>query len=241
MRRRSIARVVPLLVAMGALLAWFGRPTPPDRAPAAGGHRVERNSAGSADSSGLLVPGVAVDPPTLIPDSHHDLARGVTLAVPRVVEEPQADPAVPAVPPQDTPAGEEEGRSLEALDRPGRDADSEAHEAAALPEAISPAPPGAPRASEGPLISPVLLRAAWVPYPAEALRRKMEGPVEVRVRVEVDGTVTDVEIVSSSPDSSLNRAALESARSMIFRPATQSGRSVSVWYNYRFDFKLPRS
>ena len=46
-------------------------------------------------------------------------------------------------------------------------------------------------------------------------------------------------LTDSKIDPALSAAAIESARSMKFRPATRGGRPVSVWYNYRFDFTLP--
>lgn len=90
-----------------------------------------------------------------------------------------------------------------------------------------------------PLVPPVLLKAAWLPYPEGALKRKAEAHVEVRILVGEDGSVARVELAEAAVDSALARAAIESARSMKFKPASRGGVPVPVWYSYRFDFSLP--
>jgi protein TonB len=107
--------------------------------------------------------------------------------------------------------------------------------------AIAESEPSPVVAPVGPLIPPVLLKAAWLPYPDQALKRKAEAHVEVRILVGEDGNVANVELAAPAVDSALGRAALESARSMKFKPATRGGVPVPVWYSYRFDFSLPRS
>jgi TonB family protein len=94
---------------------------------------------------------------------------------------------------------------------------------------------------DAPLVPPVLLKAAWLSYPREALKRKAQATVEVRILVGETGDVSQVELVDRNIDPELGQAALEAARSMKFRAATRGGNPVPVWYNYLFDFSLPRS
>ena len=91
-----------------------------------------------------------------------------------------------------------------------------------------------------PLVPPVLLKAAWLPYPEGALKRRAEAHVDVRILVGEDGRVKSVELAGSPPDPVLGAAALDSARDMIFRPGSRGGRPVEVWFSYRFDFSLPK-
>ncbi|NOT34176.1 MAG: hypothetical protein HOP12_08420 [Candidatus Eisenbacteria bacterium] len=62
------------------------------------------------------------------------------------------------------------------------------------------------------------------------------GSVELDVRVDEQGVVSDVEWAGGSTDSALVGAATTSAFSMRFFPALQSGRPRAVWCRQRFDF-----
>lgn len=96
-----------------------------------------------------------------------------------------------------------------------------------------------PPAEAAVLSPPIVLRAAWFSYPEEARRRRAEGNVDVRILVDTGGGVAAVTIESGVADSTLNRAALDAARTMKFRPAHRGGTPVAVWFNYRFTFALP--
>jgi|SRR5262245_757739 len=69
-----------------------------------------------------------------------------------------------------------------------------------------------------------------------AVPRGARGSVELDVRVDEQGRVSDVEWADGSRDSALVRAARECARSMRFFPAERAGRPVAVWCRQRFDF-----
>lgn len=90
------------------------------------------------------------------------------------------------------------------------------------------------------LEAPVVLRAAWLSYPEEARKRRVEGSAEVRIRVSESGGVLEVALATSAGDTALDRAALDAARTLRFRPARLGRVPVAVWYNYRFAFSLPR-
>jgi TonB family protein len=151
------------------------------------------------------------------------------LPVPSVPEPPPVTP--PPAPSVDPGAGEDARAG-------GAAADSTA--SASLSEADDPSG-ASPIRNDAPLVPPVLLKAAWLTYPRDALKRKVQANVEVRILVAETGGVAQVELIEAGADPALARAAIESARSMKFRPATRGGVPVAVWYNYRFDFALPRS
>lgn len=108
---------------------------------------------------------------------------------------------------------------------------SSTRESAAGTEAPVPAPVLEP---------PVVLKAAWLRYPEEARKKRREGSVEVRILVAETGGVTDVQLVAGAGDSALDNAALNAARSTLFRPAHLGEQAVAVWYNYRFVFSVPK-
>lgn len=114
----------------------------------------------------------------------------------------------------------------------------------ALPETAEP-PPAAPEsAGVSPLASPVavddrlkppLLRArAALAVPVGA-----RGRVELDVRVDENGRVTDARWAGGSSDSALVRSAVACALAMRFYPALRAGNPVAVWCREHFDFGEP--
>jgi TonB family protein len=65
------------------------------------------------------------------------------------------------------------------------------------------------------------------------------GTVELDVRVDEAGGVSDALWAGGSRDSSLVRAAIECALAMRFYPALRAGHPVAVWCRQRFDFGRP--
>ncbi len=63
-------------------------------------------------------------------------------------------------------------------------------------------------------------------YPKRALRRGIEGVVELDVSVDAAGSVAAVRIRSSSGSALLDRTAIETVRAWKFSPATRSGVAV---------------
>lgn len=128
---------------------------------------------------------------------------------------PEAEPPPPPgeTPPMAAPAGA------------GEEAESGASSETSSPAILEP---------------PVVLKAAWLSYPEAARKRKAEGSVEVRIHVSDSGGVLDVALATSAGDTVLDRAALEAARTLKFRPARLGTSNVAVWYNYRFVFTVPR-
>jgi protein TonB len=76
-------------------------------------------------------------------------------------------------------------------------------------------------------------------YTAEALRRRIQGPVLVTAVVEVDGRVGQVDVVQSlDPEFGLDNEALIAARQWRFEPGTQAGKAVPVLVSMELFFTL---
>jgi protein TonB len=75
-------------------------------------------------------------------------------------------------------------------------------------------------------------------YPDLARQAGIEGQVVVKALVDVDGSISDVEILKSSGNTSLDQAALSAARNAKFTPAKQRDQAVRVWVSIPFKFSL---
>jgi protein TonB len=75
-------------------------------------------------------------------------------------------------------------------------------------------------------VHPRALRAIEPDYPAEADRRKLSGMVRLQLKVEADGRVSDVEVVSSTPPGAFDESAIQAFRAARFEPAQKAGRPV---------------
>lgn len=106
----------------------------------------------------------------------------------------------------------------------------------AAPETLA-SEPSAPRglAVDEDLKPPLLRERGTLIVPPRAPRET----VELDVRVDEEGRVSDALWAAGSEDSTLVRAASECALAMRFFPALQSGRPVAVWCRQRFDFGRP--
>lgn len=106
------------------------------------------------------------------------------------------------------------------------------NEPAARPLAQPAAAPGAeaPLAGESRVAASELSASSPVPidspgprYPARALRRGQSGEVLLRIHVDARGMPAQVEVISSSGSSDLDRAARDAVRRWRFRPAMRNG------------------
>jgi TonB family protein len=75
-------------------------------------------------------------------------------------------------------------------------------------------------------------------YPAALERQGIEGEVEARLLLEKDGSVSRVDIVTSSPPGLFDEAAKRALFSWKFAPATYQGKSLKAWVTQRVVFKL---
>jgi protein TonB len=84
---------------------------------------------------------------------------------------------------------------------------------------------------------PVLIAGESEPqYPRNALLQHREGTVIINCRITTDGSVRDCSILSG--DVMLQQAALDTVIKQRYRPLIYEGVPVSVWYKFRFTFKM---
>ena len=87
-------------------------------------------------------------------------------------------------------------------------------------------------------ISPTARQRDLPRYTRRARRLQQEGVVKLRIHIDSQGNVTDVDLLSGIPNSDLNEAALEVARDWTFSPAHDDGRRVAVWKDVAFEFTV---
>ncbi len=75
-------------------------------------------------------------------------------------------------------------------------------------------------------------------YPPLAAKAGIEGKTVVKMLVEIDGTVIDVEIIKSSGNPMLDESAINAARRSKFTPAKQRDKFVRVWVVRQIEFRL---
>jgi protein TonB len=84
---------------------------------------------------------------------------------------------------------------------------------------------------------PVVVKAVKPAYPPLALRAGIEGRVRLKIWVDRQGKVRQVEVIRSDNDI-FNEPAIEAVRQFVFTPAYMNGGPVAVWVTFPFDFKL---
>ncbi len=77
-----------------------------------------------------------------------------------------------------------------------------------------------------------------VQYPKDALEKKFEGVVHVKMLLGADGRVQDAEVSVSSGMLSMDLAAVEAAKQCIFSPGLIDGQPVRMYLYKPFNFKL---
>jgi protein TonB len=132
-----------------------------------------------------------------------------------------------------------------------------APEPASLPKAIvpeegavielnqEPAAPPEPKARPGELIdlaevdsAPVPLEKELPAYSSIARRLRQEGTVVLRLLVNDQGNVEQVEVLSNSAGNILGKSAVEQAKRWSYRPAMKDDVAVRVWILEKVSFKL---
>ncbi len=88
--------------------------------------------------------------------------------------------------------------------------------------------------------APVELQNPPPAYPAAARRRGEEGHVVVELRVLVDGSVADPQVVESSGSPLFVKSVLSAVAGWRYRPATLGGNAVERVQRVRFVFRLDR-
>jgi TonB family protein len=75
-------------------------------------------------------------------------------------------------------------------------------------------------------------------YPRQAERRGWEGSVDLRLRIDAAGRVTEVAVVRASGFQILDDAAVAAARESRFRLGDDERRAGGVWGRMRYRFEL---
>lgn len=75
-------------------------------------------------------------------------------------------------------------------------------------------------------VQPRALREIVPDYPADADRRRLSGKVRLQLKLEADGRVSDIGIVSASPPGVFDESALKAFRAARFAPAQKGGHPV---------------
>ncbi len=88
--------------------------------------------------------------------------------------------------------------------------------------------------------TPVALAQQDPLYPPSARLRGIEGHVTLEFRVTPGGSVQQASVISASPASLFNRAALQAVRRWRFQPAMHQGRKVTVRVRQTLRFQLER-
>lgn len=77
-------------------------------------------------------------------------------------------------------------------------------------------------------------------YPSQALARRIEGYVVVRLQVTKEGTVSDVEVVDADPRGVFEREAIRAAWRYKFKPKLVDGKPVEQVATLPFEFNLEK-
>ena len=85
--------------------------------------------------------------------------------------------------------------------------------------------------------SPVLIKEVKPNYTEAAMRRKVQGVVELTAVVLKDGTVGDT-TVKRSLDEDLDQEAIKAAKQWTFKPGTKDSEPVNVQVNIELTFTL---
>lgn len=75
-------------------------------------------------------------------------------------------------------------------------------------------------------VHPRALREIVPDYPLMADRQRLSGKVRLKVKLEADGRVSDIEVVSASPPDLFDESAVKAFRDARFAPAQRNGRPV---------------
>ena len=107
----------------------------------------------------------------------------------------------------------------------------------AAPPPAPPAPPAPPQ-DYGPSEDQTYRKIKPPRYPPQAIRRREEGEVVLRVLVGLDGRPVEVEVEKSSRSRLLDRAAIDAVRNWVFNPGLRDGKPVQGYVLVPISFKL---
>lgn len=87
------------------------------------------------------------------------------------------------------------------------------------------------------VVAPVSIEKSQPAYPEEARKAKHQGRVILRMAINAEGVIEDVEVIEGQPYG-LSEAAVASAKTWRFKPALHKGKPVGVLYMVTINFRL---
>ena len=75
-------------------------------------------------------------------------------------------------------------------------------------------------------------------YPAQAVRKRVEGWVEIEFTVGTNGKVKDASVLRAQPSRVFDREALRAIERWTFKPRMENGKAVESRLKRRMEFKL---
>ena len=87
------------------------------------------------------------------------------------------------------------------------------------------------------MTAPAMLSGPAPEYTQEAIERGVEGSMQVRCVVTVEGSVRACKVVKGLPF--MNTAVIEALQKRKYRPALAQGKAVDVFYTFNIRLKLP--
>lgn len=102
----------------------------------------------------------------------------------------------------------------------------------------APPAPAAPAPSYGATEDSSYRRLKPPRYPPQAMRRREEGEVLLRVLVGTDGRPVQIEVEKSSRSRLLDQAAIQAVREWVFNPGMKEGVPVQSWVLVPIKFSL---
>lgn len=202
---------------------------------------VQRQAAPELVEHSLLVSLVVpepvvqpVAPPKLIRPQPRPVEKKAVVQQPLAAPEPQLAAQAPAESP--APAVEAPTLALPAVPEP---VPVRSEPAQVAPAAVPPTDPvPAEPAVEDPRYNADYLNNPAPGYPSLSRRLREEGRVLLRVRVDVQGNATQVNLHQSSGFSRLDERAEETVRRWKFVPARRGGEAVEAWVIVPIQFSL---
>jgi TonB family protein len=95
----------------------------------------------------------------------------------------------------------------------------------------------APEVTEGTLTR---TKGLELDYPDEALRKNVQGWVELSYVITAEGKVTKVKVLNSSPTSTFDSAASRAVSRLHYKPTIQAGKPIAVSTKLRIAFRLSK-
>jgi serine/threonine-protein kinase len=90
-------------------------------------------------------------------------------------------------------------------------------------------------------VRPAVVKTVPAEYPRDAVRRRVEDTVVLKVLVSVAGRVDQVQVLrGSKKDLAFDQAAIAAVRQWVFSPAQKAGKPVACWFSVAVPFQLLR-